>query len=317
MADDRTKAMRFEHPEFIPLSIGFLPATWKRHRGALDELVARHPIVFGEPDPAPRDYDAVGGTYAAGTHVDAWNCVWSNIAEGAEAYVCGHPLPERSMVRTFQPPAPGAGLPHGFMYLRLGYLRGWEEIFMDFAEEPEELRMLVDTVGRYNVGEVRRMLENPPGMAYFGDDLGMQDRLPISPVKWRKYLKPWYAEMYGLCREAGTAVYMHSDGHMVPVIADLIECGVNVINPQIRANGLDRLVEECRGKVCVDLDLDRQLFPFCSPADIDAHIGEAVEELALPEGGLWLHAECGPDVPLENIEAICQAFERYRGWHRA
>jgi len=67
--------------------------------------------------------------------------------------------------------------------------------------------------------------------------------------------------------------------------------------------------------VCVDLDLDRQMFPFGTPADIDAHVREAVETLGAPEGGLWLKAEVGPDVPLENVEAICQALETYRGYY--
>ena len=98
---------------------------------------------------------------------------------------------------------------------------------------------------------------------------------------------------------------------MIPVISDLIEAGVTVVNPQIRANGLDNLVRECKGKVCVNLDLDRQLFPFATPEEIDAHIREAIEALGSEEGGLMLSAECEPDVPLENIRAICEAFERY------
>jgi uroporphyrinogen-III decarboxylase len=109
---------------------------------------------------------------------------------------------------------------------------------------------------------------------------------------------------------------MHSDGHIVEIIPDLVECGVNVINPQVRANGLERLAEVCKGVVCVDLDLDRQLFPFATPAEIDAHVRQAVQVLGGPQGGLWLKAECGPDVPLENIEAICTALERYRGYYR-
>jgi len=60
------------------------------------------------------------------------------------------------------------------------------------------------------------------------------------------------------------------------------------------------------------LDPDRQLFPFCTPQDIHEHVREAVMKLGSKEGGLMLHAECEPDVPLENIEAICQALEKYR-----
>jgi hypothetical protein len=64
----------------------------------------------------------------------------------------------------------------------------------------------------------------------------------------------------------------------------------------------------------MDLDLDRQLFPFCAPADIDAHVREAVEVLGSPEGGLWLKAEIDDGVPLENIEAIAVALEKYRAF---
>ncbi|HZJ57652.1 MAG TPA: uroporphyrinogen decarboxylase family protein, partial [Clostridia bacterium] len=146
---------------------------------------------------------------------------------------------------------------------------------------------------------------------YFGDDLGMQQSLPISPERWRKYLKPCYKSLYKYAHDNDRYVYMHSDGHIYPIIPDLIECGVDIINPQYRANGLGNLVEACKGKVCVNLDLDRQMFPFCTPDDIEEHIREAVEKLGSPEGGLMLLAECGPDVPLENIEAICSALEEY------
>lgn len=313
---DRAKAMCFEGPEYIPVSASLLPATWARHREALEDIVLHHPIVFGEHEAGGTDFDAAPGTYAPGEHVDEWGCVWTNIAAGCEAFVTGHPLPRREMVQGFRTPAPGAGLPHGFMFLRLTYLRGYEELMFDIAEDAPELQQLIDIVLEYNLGELRRLLEDPPEIMHFGDDLGTQTSLPISPEKWRRYLKPCYARLYGLCHEMGSAVYMHTDGHVLPIVADLIECGVNVINPQIRANGLEGLVETCKGKVCVNLDLDRQMFPFCTPADIDAHVREAVEKLGSPEGGLWLLAEVGPDVPLANIEAICQALERYRGYYR-
>ena len=57
-------------------------------------------------------------------------------------------------------------------------------------------------------------------------------------------------------------------------------------------------------------DLDRQFFPFATPSQIEDHIGEVFEALHMPEGGLMLYAECEPDVPLENIDAICTALEK-------
>ena len=149
-------------------------------------------------------------------------------------------------------------------------------------------------------------------LSTFGDDLGMQHRLAISPVKWRRYLKPCFTQIYQPFRDAGYYVYMHTDGHILEIIPDLVDSGVNVVNPQVGANGLDNLAEVCKGKVCVDLDLDRQQFPFFTPRDIDDHIHEAVDKLGAPEGGLWLKAEIGPDVPLANISAIFDALDKYR-----
>ena len=132
---------------------------------------------------------------------------------------------------------------------------------------------------------------------------------------WRKFLKPCYSAIYTPFREARYYVYMHTDGHIHEIIPDLVDAGVNVINPQVRANGLDNLSRVCKGKVCVDLDLDRQMFPFATPQQIDDHIREAVEVLGSPEGGLWLKAEIGDDVPLENTAAILDALGRYRGYY--
>ena len=313
---DRLRSLLFEGPEQIPVSVSILPAAWMTHREALDEVVARHPSLFG--DVGDRDYDAVGGTYVAGEHVDVWGCVWSNIQHGMESIVTHHPVPTRADVGQLEMPEEDVGFPHGFMYLRLGDLRGFEELMLDFAEEPPELQILLDTVLAYNIRQARIRLDELEGtgqIVYFGDDLGMQTSLPVSPAKWRKYLKPCYCQIYQPFREAGHYVYMHSDGHIYEIIPDLVDCGVNVINPQVRANGLDNLAAVCKGIVCVDLDLDRQLFPFAAPAEIDAHVREAVETLGSPQGGLWLKAEIGFDVPLENVDAICTALEKYRTYY--
>ena len=138
----------------------------------------------------------------------------------------------------------------------------------------------------------------------------MQTSLPVSPEMWRRFVKPSYEAMFGPCRDAGAPVYLHSDGHILEIIPDLVETGVRVVNPQVRANGLDGLVEVAKGRVAIDLDLDRQLFPFATPSELDDHVGEAHEALRSDAGGLTLYAEIEPDVPLENVEAICCALER-------
>jgi uroporphyrinogen decarboxylase len=312
--NDYEKARCYLTPEFIPVSVSILPAAWMKYRTALFELTQRHPVLFDPRDDEP-DYDHLaGGTYVAGDHVDAWGCVWSNVHSGREAIVTGHPVPRREDVRTLKAPMVDAGMPHGFMFLRLMDLRGYEELMIDFAEEPPELQQLIDIVLAYNMRQLELSISESGGdrSIWFGDDLGTQKALPIRPETWRKYLKPCYAKLYERCHEEGIIVHMHTDGCIYEIIPDLIECGVDVLNPQVRANGLENLARTCKGKVCVQLDLDRQLFPFATAEEIHEHVRSAIEALGAPEGGLCLSAEVDDGVPIKNIEAICCALETHR-----
>lgn len=319
MPDDRWLSLTFQKPAFLPVSVSILPAAWMERREPLQELVNRHPILFGAPA-AERDFDAVyDDKYMAGSVTDAWGCVWENVHHGMAAIVTGHPVPHREDVRTLHAPTEDIGFPHGFMFLRLTDLRGFEEMMIDFAEEPPELQQLLDLVRDYNLrqGRIRLAAMKPdPQIVYFGDDLGLQNALPVSPTTWRKYLKPCFAAIYQPFVAAGHSVYMHTDGHILEIIPDLIDCGVKIVNPQIRANGLDGLRDVAKGKVCINLDLDRQMFPFCTPAAIHDQVFAAIDALGSPDGGLWLSAEIGPDVPLANIEAICASLEEARTVYR-
>ena len=316
----RLKALRYENPETIPVRIGIIPTAWIKYREELNNIVKRYHAVF--PHHLNKiNYDEVWSeTYHAGNHTDAWGCVWENLQEGREAIVKQHPLATRQSVRTLAMPKKNTGFQHGFMYLRLADLRGFEEIMIDFAEEPEELKMLIEVVLKYNLKQRDILLsgiKEKEVITYFGDDLGMQHGLAMGAMKWKKYMKPCFMELYRPIREKGHHVYMHTDGQIFEIIPDLVDCGVDVVNPQFRANGLANLVKVCKGKVCVDLDLDRQMFPFCKPKDIDTHVKEAVQALGSPKGGLWLTAEIDEGVSLENIEAIAAALDKYRFYFSA
>lgn len=101
--DDYTKAMKFQHPQYIPVDVSVLPATWMKYRENLDALVRRHPLIFRNYN--GRNYDEVGGTYVEGNHVDEWGCVWSNLHTGMEAIVTHHPVPTRQDVHKLKAPA--------------------------------------------------------------------------------------------------------------------------------------------------------------------------------------------------------------------
>lgn len=307
--DDFFKAVRYQYPARIPVSVSFLPAAWERYGEALARVRVKYPAVFGHSEDMAKVQYYTPPSYHVGKFTDAWGCVWENIREGYQSIVTGHPLPNREDVRALRAPEEDVGFAHGFMFLRLTDLRGFEEFMIDIAEEPEELQMLIDVVRDYNVRQARLLVaKGRRDIYYFGDDNGIQHSLPIHPDKWRKYIKPAYKAIYDVIRETGAVIYMHTDGCIWPIIGDFIDVGVNVLNPQIRANGLENLVKTCKGKICINLDLDRQMFPFATPEAIRAHIHECTEAMYLPEGGLMLVAEVAADVPMANIEAICAAL---------
>ena len=307
------KAATYQYPEEIPVSIGMLPAVFIKYGDSIKELMSNYPDFFGEWWKNYDPYENMPGSYRKGQFTDPWGCVWSNEEDGMESIVTVNPVKTREDVHTMKEPEGDVGLPHGFMYLRLLDLRGFEEAMVDFFEEPPELQMLIDKVFNYNLRQVKRMLEhNKSPMVYFGDDLGMQKGLAMGPERWRKYMKPCFKALYKLCKDDNRLIYMHTDGCIYEIMPDLQECGVDMINPQYRANGLDNLVRVCKGKIPICLDFDRQLFPFGTPDDMHRHVEDCVTSLYLPEGGLALNLEIGPDNPLENIKALFDAVNEFR-----
>jgi hypothetical protein len=338
------KAAHFGGPDWIPCTVGIMPATWRRYREELEEVLLAHPRLFPDFERGRVDFDAPGDRrYRSGRFTDNWGCVWDNVAEGLDGMVVGQPLADWSELESWQPPDPVAegegwgpptdweglarahgearaagrlavsGLPHGSVFMRLYYLRGFENLMLDFATGEPRLERLIEAVLDYNLRLVRRHAECGAELIHFGDDLGMQDALPVSPATWRRYVGPCYGRMFGICAEQGVDVYFHTDGHVLEIIPDLIEAGATILNPQIGANGLDGLERVARGRVCLNLDLNRQLFPFLSPGAVAEHIREAAERLDTPQGGLMLYAECEPDVPLANIHAICETLQQVGG----
>ncbi|MBE6951219.1 MAG: hypothetical protein E7451_07770 [Ruminococcaceae bacterium] len=316
---DFLKAIRLESPEVIPTTVGLLPAFWIRRGKDAEELVRRFPQLF----PAGYSVDwsdptaIAHGTYRVGEHIDEWGCVWSNVNEGMEAIVTGHPIKTEEDIFALEIPQNRDGrLPHGFMYLRLLDLCGFDNAMYLFGDEDEAIEVLISKVLQYNINQVEAVIDKFNGLADFGDDLGTQHGLAIGVERWRKYLKPCYQKLYGMIKERHpeTLIYMHTDGCIHQIMPDLVECGVDMINPQYRANGLDNLVRVCRQEqiIPINLDLDRQLFPFGTPAELHEHVKTCVEALYLPQGGLSLNVELNYDIPMENCIAILEALEKYR-----
>ncbi len=316
-------------PGLVPAGVSINYTIWEAHCERLERLEAECPHV------------RLGGKNAkdsprAGEHKsrDAWGCLWHFPGQYLDGVVVEHPLADWEAMDAWTPPSPdervaraqadakaarqedrrlSVGMEHGFLFLRLTYLRGFENFMVDVAEDHPKLYELRDIVTEYWLAIVRAYLEAGATHVGGGDDLGLQDRLPISPPAWRKLLKPAFTRIFSLAREYEASVYLHTDGCIVDIIPDLIEAGVSCLNPQDLVNGLDNLARLAKGKIDINLDIDRQkITVFGTPEEIDAHIKTCIQTLGSPQGGLSLTYGVYPGTPVENLEAAVRAMERYR-----
>jgi uroporphyrinogen decarboxylase len=335
------RAVGFGYPEWIPCSVSFAPLTWETHRQALERLCWDHPRIWPDFDPEDVIPDEMPVVYRQGEYYrDNWGCVWYNIQGGLEGQVVGHPLADWSALDTYQMPDPlvweerdrmpidwaeieqevqerkdvsklvwgGAGR----LFDRLYFLRGWENLMMDLALEPPELTRLIDMLEANTTRLVEKWLQIGVDVVGFHTDLATQRALMISPASFRKHLKPMFCRIFQKVRSTGTHVYLSSDGHVLEIVDDLVECGVSVHDPQFRANTLEGIVKAYKGKLCANVDLDRQGFAFMTPREIREQIKQVVDQMAAPEGGLMVAASVwDTNTPVANIVAICEAMEDY------
>ncbi len=337
------RSIEFREPDRIPCNINLLPATWCKYKEKLRDIVKKHPFVFGSrysEYEKRRKYCEFPPYLQEGYFTDAWGCVWHNVQGGMLGVVIKHPLENWDALKTYKAPdtteddngtpmdwerlgqyieenkqkgsnlnRQGA-LNHGYMFQRLYYLRGFENLMLDFAIEDQRLNHLIKVVLNRNMRLIHKWLQTGPDIIYFGDDLGIQSSLPISPELWRKYLKPCYKKMFYTVKKQGVHVYFHTDGYILDIIPDLIECGISVLNPQSGSNKIENIARLCKKKVCVAIDLDRQeVLPYGSSKDIEDHVKKAVMIIGSKKGGLVLHAGVYPDVPLDNIKTLCEVIK--------
>jgi len=266
---------------------------------------------------------------------DGWGCLWHYPGNYLDGQVVKHPLESWENFNSYNPPDPlknrnweeekkriekgkkeglisGAGIEHGFFYLRLTYLRGFENLMIDIGVNEPKLRKLIEILTEYWKVVIKKLVEFEPDIIYFADDLGHQNSLPMKPEVWRELIKPSYKEIFSICRRKNIEVYLHTDGYIVDIIPDLIETGVTVLNLQDLVNGLDNIEKLTKGKVAIDLDIDRQkITVFGKPDDIDLHIKKCIEKLGSKDGGLLLIYGAYPGTPAENIGSVIKSMEKY------
>ncbi len=335
--DNYLRTVEFGHPQWIPIKFELMPSLWIKYGQRLQQIVDRHPLVFSPDDPGGYSFNFHEGDpfYTDNEYfTDEWGCGWHNTQAGVLGQVIHHPLADWKALDRLRPPDPrdqydwrqleeeteqarlhgrltqgNYEFTRGGFFDRLQFLRGLENLLVDFMEEPPQLWTLIQMVLDYNMQYIRLWLDIGVDLMFFHGDIGSQNNLIMSPATFRKYLKPAYTEMFGSCRHAGSHVWYSSDGYMLPVVDDLVDCGVSLHDPQVRANTIEGIAGAYKGKLCALVDIDEQMLPTCTPEAIKQQIKEVREAMYLPRGGLMIYCIPSQDVPLENIEALCQGWE--------
>jgi len=340
------RAVRFERPDCIPMVFHINASCWHHYpQQALAELMGDFPELFGRATPPELPYtpDYLPNAVASRPYTDPWGCVWQTTDDGIVGTVVEHPLADYSALDTYTPPDPARGdgmghylpgpahdeppaaeggparlkiasLRHGHTFQQLVDLRGYANLMLDMADDEPRLWRLIEMVEGFNLALVERDLAAGAEWMGYPDDLGMQRGPLISPAHFRKYILPVYQRLIAPAKEAGVVVHMHSDGHLHALADDLLQSGLEVLNLQDLVNGIEWIAERLKGRVCIDLDVDRQQLTLRgTPEQIHALIRSEVETLGSPQGGLTMIYGLYPGTPLQNARAVAEAMRRYAG----
>jgi len=210
-------------------------------------------------------------------------------------------------------------LPPAFVHISQ-YLRGFEDWFCDFVAEPKRLEALFDAILDVTMAITKRQLQavgRDVDVVLTSDDLGSQNALLVSREHYLRYIKPRQRRFLRQIKDLTSAkVVFHSCGSVASIIDDLIEMGVDGLNPvQPQAAGMNPgdLKKKYRGRMAFWGGTDAQdIVPRGSVAEVKRMVERLIEDMG--EGGGYVFSNCHniqPDVPLQNVLAMFQHAREY------
>jgi uroporphyrinogen decarboxylase len=202
--------------------------------------------------------------------------------------------------------------PFEFSYV----MRGVEAWLTDLAANPDFAQALLRKLTDMMLASTIKLLEKAGeyiDVIITGDDLGSQNAPLISPKMYRRLVKPFHAELIGAIKSRTKAkVFYHSDGNIYPLIGDLIEVGIDLLNPvQVSAKDMGdtaRLKREFGDRLSFCGAIDTQwVLPHGTPDDVRREVRRRIKDLGPGGGYILASVHCiQPDVPPENV---CAMFE--------
>jgi uroporphyrinogen decarboxylase len=320
-------------PPYVPWSCGFTKeakSKLQEHYGQVDleDALQNHLLKLGS--------DIGFFTDLGNERVqDVFGVVWDRSVDKDIGNVEGYVLPEPTLQGyTFPDPLDSrffADIPAriekcgdrfrvfqiGFsLYERAWTLRGMQNLLMDFYDQPEFVYDLLNAIADYNTAQVKAACRYDIDAVYFGDDWGQQRGLQMGPKLWHKFIYPVLKRMYGVVRDAGKYVFLHSCGDVDELFDDLIGIGLNCFNPfQPEAMDVFALHKQYRGRLTFHGGLSTQrTLPYGTVDDVRR---ETTRLLEMGREGGYIFApahDVGGDVPLENMLAFINVVQNQPGY---
>ncbi len=329
------RAIEFRNPSYLPCTLG-VDLDWLQDKDEAKRARVRELAVLF-PD------DLLGGLDGARNAVepvrrdgvirwtDEWQTGWADDGHGAKT--ADYPL-ERGYEALAGYTFPDPDLPGRFdvadarlqqcgdryarstvwftLFERLWMLRGFENLLMDPYTNEREFCRLRDRVVDYNLAIIDRWIERGVDAVFFSDDWGWQRGLLMRPDDWRRFYKPSYRRMFERVRSGGAHVWMHLCGDVTTILPDLVEIGLNVLNPvQSQAMDVRHLSREFGGKLCFNGGVDVQgTLVRGTPDDVRREVHTLIALFGRYGGGYigGTSHSIMPETPLDNVIAMYEAF---------
>lgn len=329
-------ALSFRNPPRLPRHRWMLPWAATHHPEAVRRLDGRFPDdIVGAPAPYRPSAKRQGDPYALGDSTDDWGCVFHNIHEGIIGEVRQPVLADLDNRRAVEPPretlpadrdaaraavnAFCAGTDRFVLsgccprpWERYQFLRGSENAFCDIMD-PDDRRVdeLLERIHAFHMEEMRFWASTDVDALGFMDDWGSQKQLLIPPAIWRARFKPMYRDYIELARASGKFSFMHSDGHILAILPDLVELGLDALNSQLFCMDMADYARIVRGRLTLWGEIDRQhILTSDDPEDGRRAVREVAKYFYDPRGGLIAQCEMGLGANPEVVAAVFEEWER-------
>lgn len=206
-----------------------------------------------------------------------------------------------------------AGL-HHCQWTKAWELRGMMTFMKDLHTNTKMAEAILDRLNDYYREVADRLLDIGAEGISFAEDWGTNKSLFIPPSMWRKIFKPRYKVLFDRAKRRGGLVHFHSDGNITPIVGDLVEIGIDILNP-VQPECMDQLEikKDYGDKITIDTGMSVQkTLPHGTVEDVKKEALHTIEHLA-PGGGFVYGTSHMAlyDVPVENVVALYDTCRKY------